>query len=100
MNTKKNMFFSSLKRNSLYVILLLISAFSVAQLTKGFRYSNYRWIYHIGWVSCYVLHLCSLILSFVNSINIIRTNKMNIIEKSIWLIVSLTTIFFWVYASV
>lgn len=91
------MFLSNLKRNSIYVVLLFISSFLVSKLTEDFRYSNYRWVYQIGWVFCYILHFSSLILSFVNSILIVKDIKMSLNEKKICLILSLSTIFFWIY---
>jgi hypothetical protein len=74
------MFLKNLKRNSFYIILAFISAFLISYITTDFRYSNFRWIYHTGWVSCYLLHFISIIFSMINSMLIVA-EKMKRREK-------------------
>ena len=91
------MLFKNLKLNSIHINIVFISAFLVAILTKDFRYSNYRWIYQIGGLSCYLFHLLSLVFSTVNSILIVKEN-LKIKEKTILLLLSLIPVFFWIYS--
>lgn len=92
--------FFTLKNTSIIVVSLFLSAFAVSDLTYGFRYSEYRWIYQAGWVTCYFLHLISFMVSLINSFGILMDTEWNRRKKIPWLILSLIPAIFWTIAIV
>ena len=88
--------FFTLKNTSIIVVSLFLSAFAVSDLTYGFRYSEYRWIYQAGWVTCYFLHFISFMLSLINSFGILMNTEWNRRKKLPWLMLSLIPVAFWI----
>lgn len=94
--TKINNNKNGIKKYTFLPLLLLLSAIFVSYSTQRFRYSEYRWIYHAGWVSCYILHLVAFVASIITSSLILIEMKTGIKNKLLWLLLSLLPVVFWV----
>ncbi len=80
-------------------IVLLCGLWYGATFLFVFRMSNLRWLYHTGWISCYLFCLAALVLSLVNIILILKEFNRNWKLNFLQLIISVTPILYWAYMS-
>lgn len=88
---------NNLKSFSIFTIASFLLAFFMAKSTQKFRYiDEWRWLYHIGWISCYSLHLISLVLSLLFLIFVLKKDfTLDIKYKFIWITIGLCPVVFW-----
>jgi hypothetical protein len=88
---------NNLKSFSIFTITLFILAFIMIKSTQQFRYiDKLRWLYHVGWISCYIFHLISLILSFLFLIFVLKKDfNLKVQYKFIWIALGLCPGLFW-----
>lgn len=79
-------------------IITLCGLWYSATFLSIFRMSNYRWLYHIGWISCYLFSFTALVLSVTNLILILKEFNSNWKINFLQLIISIIPILFWLYA--
>lgn len=92
----------SFQRNSILIAALFLAAFIMIRSTEHFRAnSELRWIYHIGWISCYIFHLSSLILAILSLISILKNDTdLNIKYRWFWIALSLTPFLYYTACSI
>ncbi|CAC9975927.1 MULTISPECIES: hypothetical protein [Flavobacterium] len=93
---------NKLKPFSISIILLFVSAFIMSKSTQQFRYvDKWRWLYHVGWISCYTFQIISLVLSFMFLIFILKKDfNLNIKYKFIWIALGLFPTLFWLLITI
>jgi len=98
-NTIKSNFLqmNNLKSFSFFTVTLFILAFVIGKSTSQFRYiDEWRWLYHVGWISCYSFHLISLVLSILFLVFVKKKDfDLNIKYKFTWIILGLCPLLFW-----
>ncbi|WP_289665178.1 hypothetical protein [Flavobacterium panacagri] len=89
---------NNLKSFSLFTITSFILAFIMAKCTLQFRYiEEWRWLYHIGWVSCWAFHIISLVLSSLFLIFVLKKDfNLKVKHQYIWVAFGLCPLLFWI----
>lgn len=78
-------------------IILLCGLWYGATFLSIFRISNHRWLYHIGWVSCYLFSFTALILSVINLILNLKEFNINWKLNLLHITITIFPILFWLY---
>ena len=76
------------------IFLLPFLAWATAYLTKGFRFSDHRYIYLTGVLICYICWGTAFLWGFINSILILQLKELKLKTKLIWAIGSLLPILY------
>jgi glucose uptake protein GlcU len=78
-------------------IVIVCLLWYCSTLLSVFRYSNYRWLYHLGWTSSYLFSASALVLSIINVFSILREFKQNLKMSLLLISISSIPLLFWVY---
>jgi len=85
------------KKYSIVICFIFIVGLTLGRVGESyFRFSNLRFIYHVCWISNYVLVFTSFIWGIANSILIKRNKIYNNTEKATWGIVSIIPFLYFV----
>lgn len=87
---------NKLQKSVFIICLLPFFGVMIAQLTKGFRYSDHRYLYLTGVLICYLSWLTAFLWGLVNSILIIKSENQKLYTKSVWTILSLLPIIYFI----
>ena len=87
---------SNYEKHALIICSLCFSGMLIGNLSERFRYSELRYLYQFGWITCYILVLTSLIWSLGNSISILKESNYSLRRKLLWTSISLAPILLFV----
>lgn len=91
--------FENVKRNSYLIITLLVFTMIFCKIIGSFRYSELHQIYKIGIFFCYFFHLLNFAFSIINLFRMYEIGFLKA-KNFIFILLSLSPIFFWVYCFV
>ncbi|WP_128331910.1 hypothetical protein [Apibacter sp. HY039] len=87
--------FANRTKNSLILLFLFFFSVFAARGLEGFRYSNYRWIYTWGTMFSFFVHFTSVLLSIINSVEIVFSKKKIKFKWGV-LLISLFPLLYWI----
>lgn len=90
----KNIELDKFKKIALLIPSLCFIGMIIGNLTERYRYSGFRSIYHIGWISCYILVFSSITWGIINTIFIFEEKNYMLTNKFIWIAISLSPIMY------
>lgn len=82
------------QKYTLIILLLPVVGVIAAQMTKDFRYSNHRFLYLFGVLTCYLSWGTSLLWGLINSLFILQDKNKNLRSRLIWILLSLLPIIY------
>ena len=87
------------QKSAVIICILPFLAIGVAQLTLGYRYSEYRFIYQIGGMLMWSLWFISFIWGLTNAIFILQIKSQKLKTRTIWAGISLLPLLYFVIMS-
>ena len=83
---------SNYEKHGLILCFICFLGMLIGNFSERIRYSDFRYLYHFSWITCYIAVFTSLIWSGLNSILIFKESYSNLKRKLFWTLVSLAPI--------